>query len=168
MKLKATKVNKNSMFCVFLGGMILFALFYFSRQARREGITGYEYDTLRTTLGVITESPISEAIEADEQVRRDEAAINAARAAVNSAKANYDSAVKAYNASLKQANISRGKAAEANAIAAPEYEILLGNIRAIGITDELYALPVAETALGAPRIVYDMNTLVQDEVHIVG
>jgi phage-related minor tail protein len=119
-------------------------------------------------LGVITESPISEAIEADEQVRRDEAAINAARAAVNSAKANYDSAVKAYNASLKQANISRGKAAEANAIAAPEYEILLGNIRAIGITDELYALPVAETALGAPRIVYDMTTLVDDEVHIVG
>jgi len=156
------------MFCVFLGGMILFALFYFSRQARREGITGYEFDTLSTTLGVITESPISEAIAADEQVRKDEAAINAAIAAKNSALANYKSAVKSLNDAIKQANISKGKAAEANAIAAPAYATLLTDIRAIGITDELYALPVAETALGAPRIVYDMNTLVKDEVHIVG
>jgi len=168
MKLKATKVKKNSMFCVFLGGIILFALFYFSRQAHREGITGYEYRELSTKLGVIEEPPISESIEARNELKRDQAAINAARAAKNSALANYRSADRALTAAISKADKTAVKVAEKDALAAPDYALLLADITSIGITDELYALPIAETGLGAPQIVYDMNTLVQDEVHIIG
>jgi hypothetical protein len=168
MKLKATKVKKNSMFCVFLGGIILFALFYFSRQVNREGITSYEFNQLSTKMGVIEKEPISDSIAARNELKRDEAGINSARAAKNSALANYRSADRALTAAINKADATRVKVAEKDALAAEDYAKLLADINTIGITDELYALPIAETGLGTPQIIYDMNILVKDELHIIG
>ena len=168
MKLKATKVKKNSMFCVFLGGIILFALFYFSRQVNREGITSYEFNQLSTKMGVIEQAPISDSIAARDELKRDEAGINSARAAKNSALANYRSADRALTAAISKAEKTAVKVAEKDALAAEDYAKLLADINTIGITDELYALPIAETGLGTPQIIYDMNILVQDELHIIG
>ena len=168
MKLKATNVKKNGMFCVFLGGIILFALFYFSRQVNREGITGYEFNQLSTKMGVIELPPISDSIDERSNLKRDEAAINAARAAKNSALANYHSSDRALSAAIRKAEATAVKVAEKDALAAADYAKLLADINTIGITDELYALPIAETGLGTPQIIYDMNILVQDELHIIG
>jgi hypothetical protein len=168
MKLKATNVKKNGMFCVFLGGIILFALFYFSRQAHREGITSYEFKELSTKMGVIEVVPISDAIEARAELKRDEAGINAARNAKSAALANYYSADRALTAAIRKADKTAVKVAEKDALAAPDYAKLLADITSIGITDELYALPISETGLGAPQIIYDMNELLKDEVHIIG
>ena len=165
MKLTSKNNKKYNMLCFFLGVLILFALYYFSKKTIREGITDDEYDELKKDLDATKEDPIKSAIDAEDKVKEDQEKIDEAKAAMDAAYKNYQESRDDYAKAIKVLEADMKNASSAEEDASEAYQSLISQIYGIGIRDPIYSLIIEDDVMSTPHKINDIKLLVDGEIN---